>query len=64
MLLVLINISQKSVLRNKFLILVTYHPGMDVTIRCYFSKPKGVREQTNFGKHCSRLSEDSLILSH
>ena len=42
----------KSVLRNKFLILDTYHPDIyiwmsnDVGIRVFFfSKPKGVREQ-------------------
>jgi len=51
----------KLVPRYKFFILDTYHPrtiynyvSKDVRIRRYFSKPKGVREQKMFGKHCPR----------
>jgi hypothetical protein len=44
----------KSVLGNKFLIFCIY-VRKGVRIPGYFSKPKGVREQKKFGKHCYRL---------
>ena len=59
MLLVCIRSYLNSVMGNKFLnILPRYiYVSKDVKVRGYFSKPKGVSEQTRFGKHCSGCNE-------